>query len=554
MTQARTWTLLATQPMSAVFVSLVALTACKTEDEAKNGDFVTLSPRESLIRLSVDLRGTLPSEAELQAIEAEPALYEAFVDRYLDDPGLADTVADLMDQRLLMRTGDTYGLMADGYSAEELRTAVGNEQLALVRRIVDNDLPWSEIVTADYTMANPVLAEALRLDYPTGARGWEKAQYTDGRQHAGILTMSTTWLRYPSAGGNANRHRANAVSKMLLCDDYLARPIVLNRAAVDQLTVDPETAISTNASCQSCHSTLDPLASHFFGFFVYDDDDPTEGGAATYRPEREQGWRMYSGKSPGFYGTPTGNLTELGALIAEDQRFVDCAVQTVWEGLTQRTMVDADWQEIADHTSVFVDHDLTIKPLIRSIVTSEEYLAKYVLDETLAERMAGIKTVSPQQLSNIVAHSTGFRWEFGGRDLLTNQSSGVPVLLGGIDGVSVQKRAYKPSVGSVFVQKRLAYAAAWHVVERDFAEGNTEPELLRWVLATDTPDTNPEGFEEQIRQLYLAVTGVPLPAKAEEPAELITLWRQVYSVEGSEKKAWAGVVSVVLRDPAVLTY
>ena len=545
MIQARTWTLL-----TAMSVSLAS---CKTEEEAKHGDFVQLSPRESLIRLSVDLRGTHPSEAELQAIEAQPALYDAFVDRFLDDPGLPDTVAELMNQRLLTRSGDTYGLMANGYSTEQVREAVNNEQLALVRRIVDLDLPYSEIVTADYTMANPVLAKALNLDYPAGARGWEKAHYTDGRQHAGILTMSTTWLRYPSAGGNANRSRANAVSKMLLCDDYLSRPIVLNRAAVDQLTVDPETAISTNASCQSCHSTLDPLASHFFGFFVYDDDDPTEGGAAVYRPEREEGWRYYSGKTPGYYGTPTANIEELGALIAKDQRFADCAVQTVWEGLTQRMMVEEDWSEMSDHMAVFQANDLTLKPLIRSIVTSEEYLAKYVLDEALSERMAGVKTVSPAQLSNIIHQITGFRWEFGGRDLLTDQGSGVPVLLGGIDD-TVQTRNYKPSVGTVFVQKRLAYAAAWHVVSRDFAEDNAEPELLKWVLVTDTPDTNPEGFEEQIRQLYLVATGIPLGAQATQPEELTTLWRQLHSVEGSSKKAWAGVISAVLRDPAVIAY
>jgi hypothetical protein len=168
--------------------------------------------------------------------------------------------------------------------------------------------------------------------------------------------------------------------------------------------------------------------------------------------------------------------------------------------------------------------------------------------------MAGVKMVSPQQLSNIVAHSTGFRWEFGGRDLLTDQSTGVPVLLGGIDNVFVQKRSYKPSVGSVFVQKRLAYAAAWHVVERDFASDNTQPELLQWVLVDDTPDTNPSGFEEQIRQLYIQVTGIPLPDRAPEPAALMTMWRQVHSVEGSSKKAWAAVLTAVLRDPNVITY
>lgn len=543
MARARTWTLLA----------VLALAGCKTEDEAAKGDFVTLSPRESLIRLSLDLRGVPPTQEELSAIEADPALYDAFVDRYLDDPRLVDQVAEIFNQRLLTRTGSTYGLMASGYSTAQVAEAVGNEQLALVRRIVEQDLPYSEIVTADYTMANPVLATALDLDYPDGARGWEKAHYTDGREHAGILTMTTTWLRYPSAGGNANRHRANAVSKMLLCDDYLSRPIVLNRAAVDQLTVDPETAISTNASCQSCHSTLDPLAAHFYGFYMGQDDEDPIVAPTVYRPETEQGWRYQAGKAPGYYGTPTANLAELGQFIAEDGRFVDCAVETVFEGLTQRTIVDEDWSEIADHTAAFVDGELRIKPLLRSIVTTDEYRAGYVIDEKLAERMATVKTVSPQQLSNIVEHATGFRWTFGGRDLLTMQSSGVPVLLGGIDGMSMQNRSYNPSVGSVFVQKRLAIAAAWHVVNHDFDASN-EPRLFKYVTLADTPESSPEAFERQVRELYLHITGLPLADNAPEPEALTVLWRQLHSVEGSPKKAWAGVVSAVLRDPSVLTY
>ncbi len=532
---------------------VLAAMGCKTEEEAKQGDFIKLTPRESLIRLSVDLRGRHPSEAELQAIEANPELYEAFADEFLKDAHLADVVADLFNQRLLTRTGSTYGLMADGYDGVAVANAVGNEQLALIRRIVDLDLPYSEIVLADYTMANPVLADVLHLDYPEGARGWEQAHYTDGREHAGILTMTTTWLRYPSMGGNANRHRANAVSKMLMCDDYLARPIVLNRAAVDQLTVDPETAISTNPTCQSCHATLDPLAAHFYGFFIYDDQDPNED-PTVYRPEREEGWRNYAGKGPGFYGVPTGNIRELGRLISEDQRFADCAVQTVWEGLTQRSIVDADWQEVSEHRQAFETSGLGLRPLIRSVVMSDEYLARYVIDPDLSERMATVKTVSPEQLSNIIEQKTGYRWDFGGQDLLTNQASGVPVLLGGIDSVSVQHRAYEPSVGSVFVQKRVAWAAAWEVVNADFDGENAEPKLMKYVVSTDTPDSNPAGFEQQIRSLYLDITGLPLPASAPEPEALTLLWRQLYSVEGSGRKAWAGIVSAVLRDPAVLTY
>ena len=536
-------------------VGLLALSACDADGKtAKDGAIELLSPREQLIRLSVDLRGVHPSEAELEAIEANPGLYEDYVDAFLDDHRFAGRVADIFNGRFLTRTGSSYGLMAAGFDGAAMVQAANNEQLKLVERIVENELPYSEIVLADYTMANPPLASALGLDYPEGARGWEKAHYTDGREHAGILSMTTTWLRYTSMGGNANRSRANAVSKMLLCDDYLSRPIVLNRAAVDQLTVDPETAINTNASCQSCHSTLDPLAAHFFGFFVYDDEsvfeDPT-----VYRPEREEGWRRYADKSPGYYGVPTGGLGELGQLIAEDQRFVDCAVETIFEGVTQRDMVDADWEEVAEHQAVFEESGLLIKPLVKSIVMSDEYVAKTVLDEELAERIPSVKTVSSAQLSDIVAAKTGYRWTFGGVDLVTNRTAGVPTLLGDIDGGAMSSRNYRPSVGTVFVQERLAYAAAWHVVQNDFnPEREGEAKLLKYVAWDATPDTDPEGFETQMTELYRDITGVPLPEGADEPEALVTLWRQVHSVEGSTEKAWAGVISAVLRDPAVLTY
>lgn len=544
--------------MSTRILALLAglsLTACGTEQKSDaDSAIVALSPREQLIRLSVDLRGVHPSEAELAAIEANPALYEDYVDAFLDDHRFSGRIADIFNSRFLTRTGASYGLSASGFDMPAIVNAANNEQLKLVERIVENELPYTEIVTADYTMANPVLALALDLDYPEGAVGWEKSHYTDGREHAGVLSMTTTWLRYTSMGGNANRSRANAVSKMLLCDDYLSRPIVLNRAAVDQLTVDPETAINTNASCQSCHSTLDPLAAHFFGFFVYDDDsmfeDPT-----VYRPEREEGWRLYAEKSPGYYGTPTSGLGELASLIADDQRFVDCAVKTVFEGLTQRTVVDEDWAELTDHLVAFEDSGLLIKPLVKSIVMADEYVAKDVLDEDLALRIPSVKMVSSAQLSDIVAAKTGYRWEFAGVDIVTNRSAGVPTLLGDIDGLNMTSRNYRPSVGAVFVQERLAYAAAWAVVDHDFdPDREGDAKLLKYVPWSATPDSHPDEFEFQMRELYRDITGLALADDAEEPAALVQVWRQLYSVEGSSKKAWAGVVSAVLRDPAILTY
>jgi hypothetical protein len=537
-------------------VALLAFTgSCGQEEPASV--YVPLTPRQQLIRLAVDLVGVHPKEADLLKIEANPDLYEEYVDQWMADPRFPERVEEVWNQRFLMRTGETYFDLTEvglgGVDEAVMGDVIAEEPLRLVRHILENDLSYAEIATADYTMANPLLAQMWSIDIGDDATGWVEGQYTDGRPHAGILTMTTTWQRNPSMGGNANRHRANAISKMLLCDDYLSRPIVLSRAAVDQLTLDPEDAINSNIGCQSCHSTLDPLAANFFGFFTYDDNMGID--QTIYRPENEENWKFYANKEPGYYGRPTANIDEFAREITQDGRFVDCAVRTAFEGFTQRDITDADWEEIRPHTEAFVDSGLNLKALIRSIVLSEGYRAGRADDRELDDRLAGVKTASPAQLQAIVDDLTGYKWEFSGRDGLVTNDLGLQVLAGGIDSAFVTRRNYDPSVGMAFVHERLAQAAGYAVAEHDLAADRTEPtRLLHYVTLTDTPEANREAFEQQIRALYLQITGEPLVDDALEPAELIALWKYIWSVEGSATTAWGGVVSAVLRDPRVLTY
>lgn len=534
---------------------VLVLASCATEETPR---ITLLEPRAQLMRLSVDLRGVHPSQAELAAIEANPELYEEYVDRYLADPRFLERLREVFNLRYLTRNGDNYFDLEEAGLEELSETAVaealGDEPLRLVSYIAENNLPFTELVLADYTMANPVTAAMWGVDYPEGETGWVPAKYTDGRPHAGILTMTTTWQRYGSMGGNANRHRANAISRLLLCDDYLTRPIVLNRAAVDQLTEDPETAISTNTGCQSCHSTLDPLAAHLFGFFNYDDPENLQD-STTYRPENEEAWRDYAGKEPAYYGIPTNGIPELAVAIADDPRFVSCAARTVFEGFTQRSVEDGDWTEIQLHQNAFELSNLNLKALVRSIVISDEYLAASTTDAELDERLATVKTVSPSQLAGVIEGITGYRWSFSGLDGLTTHGMGLPVLAGGVDGEFVVTPTYEPSVGLVFIQERLAQAAAYAVAEADLDPERTgEARLLKYVTVEDTPESAPDAFDAQIRYLYLAATGEALADEATEPAALMALWKQQYSVDSDAVGAWAGVTSVVLRDPSILFY
>ncbi len=534
---------------------------CATEEEAEP-TVELLDARGQLIRLSMDLRGIHPTEVELWAFENAPEpeiMYDSYAEAWIEDPRFLDRIKEIFNERYLLRTGDVYFDTSDmpglsGIDDRRMADIIANEAFSLLEYVILNDLPYSYMITAPHTMANPELALYWGIDYPEDASGgWVPAEYLDDRPHAGMLTMSTTWQRYPSMGGNANRHRANAISKMFLCDDYLSRPIVLNRAAVDQLTIDPENAISQNTGCQSCHASLDPIAANFFGFFNYDAEEGIE--STYYRPELEEDWRYYSGKEPSYYGRPTGNIPEFAHELAADDRFTDCAVRTVWEGLTQRELLDADWSTISAHSSVFLSSDMNLKELVLSMVRSSEYKALSAYDPELSERLVGAKLASPEQLSTMIADITGYTWYFDGRDGLRNQSLGLPTLAGGIDSRFVTQRSYIPTVGMVFIQERLAQAAAWYVAEHDLSPARErEAQLLRYVTIKDTPESNPEAFEEQIRYLYLTITGRPLAPEATEPAELIEVWKGLYSVEASPTLAWAGVLSAVLRDPRVIFY
>lgn len=534
---------------------LLLLLSCQPEEEAPPS-LVRLSPREQLIRLSVELRGVHPGLAELEAIDGDPSLYADFADRYLEDPRFEGRIREIFEERWRIRTGKIRFQPAEaGVDARDVvvADAIAEEPLRLVSHVIVNDRPITEILTADYTIADPLVAAIWDLDYPADGEGWAVSTWTDGRPAAGVLASSTLWQRFHSKGGNANRTRANAIARLMLCDDYLQRPIVLDRAAIDAFAVDPEDAISMNPTCQSCHVTLDPLAANLFGF--YSDESTTELRAETlYRVENEPLWQEHAGQAPAWFGRPTRGLDELVLEIAEDPRFVQCMTRTVWEGLLQRSYQDADWTELQGHVATLEDADLRMIPLIREIVLSDAFRAGEITD-ALGERLSTVRTVSPGQLSSIVADLTGYRLEDHGRDLLVSSDLQMGALLGGVDADNATERNYQPTVSAQLVLRELSRAAASYAAQHDLDEARAgEAHLLDQVTRETRPETDPELFEAQMRALYERITGMPLEAESPVPARLVTLWTQVYAVESSAESAWAAVISALLRDPRVLFY
>lgn len=541
--------------------------ASPSPDEPDDG-LTLLSPRRQLIRLSVDLRGVHPSPASLAFIEEHPEAYSSFVDRYLYDPRFLDRMEEIWNYALRTRNGSTYfdpgeaGL--GSLPREVVADSIGDEPLKLISYVIDQDLPFSEVVTADYSLADPIVARMWGLPYPEGETGWQRTSYDDGRPLAGVLSSTTLWQRYPSAGVNSNRHRANTISRVFLCDDQLSRPVSFSRTQIDTLTSgDPEDVIQTTQACQSCHSTLDSFASHFFGFWWEVDGDLID--QTLYRPEDEPIWRSQMGShvSPAYFGVPTKDLREMAHHLGSDPRFVQCTTDTIFAGISQRSLSDLDRDERFEHRRAFQDSGLIVREMVRSIALSRSYRAERV-DDPHRAHIPVLKTVTPAQLEGIVAAKTGYRWTQRGRPVLARNIGGVGVLAGGTDGDYVTAPNHDPSVGLAMVQERLAQAAGWHVASHDLARDRAdEPILLRYINRDDRPERDRDAFKAQIEQLYFEVLGVPLdapvdedgePLEAPEVEELITLWKQLFSIDARPEVAWAGVVSVVLRDPMLIFY
>ena len=226
-----------------------------------------------LRRISLDIRGIPPTLDELERFEEDPESLDALIDEYLDDDRYPDRLVEIFGDLWLTRI-DEFNVGVVDYNLPDSQEfpflkSVGEETLRLMAYVASEDLPWSEIVTADYTVANELLASIWPLDYPEGASGWAKSHYTDGRPPGGVVMTNGVWWRYYTTPNNFGRTRAAAISRLLLCEDYLLRPISFESPSLLERD-DLDEATRTQDACVGCHNTLDPLAAGLFGFWWFD--------------------------------------------------------------------------------------------------------------------------------------------------------------------------------------------------------------------------------------------------------------------------------------------
>lgn len=344
--------------------------------------------------------------------------------------------------------------------------------LELIAYVIENGRPYTEILTADYTMLNPYTNEAFEGNVEEFADATNRNEFKPGQiqvmlntegsiidftqefgsvvvergdmvqiNHAGILTDNAWLNRYPSTSTNRNRARSRWTYYHFLDFD-------IEKSA--QRTQDPDALADTNnptmnnPNCTVCHQTLDPIAGSYQNFgdfgryreawqgldalpdsYKWDEDSPYVEGDTWYRTMRTPGFEDQVAPSS------DNSLQWLASQIAADSRFATSAVKFWWPALIGVEALSAP-QEQSDATyaaqnSAFVAQSTFINDLSESLATHwdiKETMADVLMsgwfravevtsaaDSGHEFAQAGTeKLLSPEELDAKMASTLGYVW------------------------------------------------------------------------------------------------------------------------------------------------
>jgi Protein of unknown function (DUF1592)/Protein of unknown function (DUF1588)/Protein of unknown function (DUF1585)/Protein of unknown function (DUF1587)/Protein of unknown function (DUF1595) len=263
----------------------------RVEPPGQRQGIVPLSDRQLASRLSYFVWSSLPDEELRQAAAMgrlhEPRQLEEQTRRMLRDPKARRLATEFFGQWLGFYRFDGYqGIDTKRFPefTDRLKSALYEESVSFFEHIVRNDRPVDEIVFADYSFWNRPLAE----HYGITAKNLSNGSFTrvDGiaRHHRGgllglgaVLTVTSAPLRTSAV------KRGDWVLRRVVGTPVPPPPADVGSIPADDVSADKLTlqrrleAHRSSATCNSCHSRIDPLG------FALEQYDPIGRWRDTYR-------------------------------------------------------------------------------------------------------------------------------------------------------------------------------------------------------------------------------------------------------------------------------
>lgn len=386
-------------------------------------DGVTMGKPEKILRRAALLfAARLPTRAEIGAVSDgrisslrrtvrnlmrgpgfHAFLIRASNDRLLTDRHLDNRIFDIDRDEFFVALADAHLMRAKaaidrGYPrptsdpayrewSRALRFGLARAPLELIAHVVEKDRPYTEILTADYIMANPAVAGAYgastRFDDPSDPDEFKPSRIVgyyrnddskvvlrvdDGPfrarrivhpgnlstdyPHAGLLNTTVFLARYPTTATNRNRARSRWTYYHFLAVDIEKSAARTTDAAA---LADTNNPTLYNPACTVCHQVMDPVAGAFQNYgeegFYRDERGGMDSLAGLYKYPRDGSESPYQRgdtwyrdmREPGFGERLAPNadnsLQWLARQIVADPRFAEATVRFWWPAIFGKDVI-----------------------------------------------------------------------------------------------------------------------------------------------------------------------------------------------------------------------
>ena len=419
-----------------------------------------------------------------------------------------------------------------------VETGVRFEPVNIVKYIVKNDRPWSEIVTGKYTVLNSITATTLGAqvqgtfmnpadDNEVLPAVMPNLRSPNGiREHAGVLATHSFLDRFPNTDTNANRHRVSEASKRFI---GLYIPLLASRPLEDGVF---RNSVTDNPGCAVCHDIMDPMAGAFQNWAPNNRFRPNGAGAAadilpnfyksTDYMDTPKGGEYYQmgdkwfrdRRTPGYGSTTMPNAYDnpfaaewLGQQFAADSRFAKGSVNFWYKALFQREVLqpvvdttapdaaarlaayNAQQEEFNDIAARFTAGGGKVKTLLVELMLSKQARASGITGTVTAQRAAALANIgqgtllSAGRLNRKAAGVLGsphvaFNNPFAGAALSYSEFDG---------GVARLSVAQNFTSSQVTASDGFAVQNACRWVAADFAKPVATRLLFQNVTMADTP-------------------------------------------------------------------
>jgi len=341
------------------------------------GNYAKPTQYEIASRLSFIYLQSMPDATLLAAADkgelATPAQIEAQARRLLADPKGA-RLLDYFDQWLdidtmpeLVRDGAIYPNLDP-----TLPALLQGEARAFAADLLTSPTGTFEaLFTAPYTFANAALAKHYGLTGPTGST----YQKVDAPGRAGVLTQGML-LAHDKATRTSVVRRGLKIRTDVLCQIVPAPPPDVDLSSLDKTV----TGVSqrerleqhrTQASCNGCHTLMDPIGVVFEGFdAVGRARTMDEMGLPVVLASEVSGTRDANG--------PVSSPAELGQKLAQSDQVRGCYVTNNFRFFYGREVEQADACSLARLLVDFKTADYNLTELLVSLTRTDAFLYRGV--------------------------------------------------------------------------------------------------------------------------------------------------------------------------------